>query len=75
MRFAWNLLLGPVLGLTVSGTDQLGLGWCMLALEGPEVFTGGSFGLEGGLIVTLTTSLLIGGLLLVRSRQRPADDD
>jgi uncharacterized protein len=59
MHFAWNFLMGPALGLTVSGTDRLGSGWKIFSLHGPGAFTGGSFGLEGGVIVTIVTLLLI----------------
>lgn len=59
IHFAWNLLLGPVLGLTVSGTGEMGLGWSLFAVEGPALFTGGGFGLEGGLVVTATTTILV----------------
>lgn len=59
MHFAWNLLLGPVLGLTVSGTGELGLGWSLFTFDGPALFTGGGFGLEGGLVVTATTAILV----------------
>ncbi len=64
IHFAWNLLLGPVLGLTVSGTGELGLGWSVFSVDGPELFTGGAFGVEGGLVVTLTTAILITVLAL-----------
>jgi hypothetical protein len=70
IHFAWNSLLGPVLGLTVSGSTGLGGGWRMFTLEGPAVLTGGSFGLEGGLIVTATTALVAGSLLFA-GRGRP----
>jgi len=69
IHFAWNLLLGPVFGLTVSGTGALGLGWKAFEIVGPEIYTGGAFGIEGGLIVTLTTAGLIAVLLLIRVRQ------
>jgi len=69
IHFAWNLLLGPVLGLTVSGTGELGLGWKAFEIAGPALFTGGEFGLEGGLITTLTTTGLVTVLLLIRARQ------
>lgn len=59
IHFAWNLLLGPVLGLTVSGTEKMGLGWQVFSVHGPPLFTGGGFGLEGGLVVTVTSLLLI----------------
>lgn len=70
IHFAWNMLLGPVLGLTISGTGALGLGWDVFELVGPEIFTGGAFGIEGGLIVTLTTAILAMILMLIFARQR-----
>lgn len=39
-------------------------------MEGPEVFTGGAFGIEGGLVVTLSTSVGILVLLLFYSESR-----
>jgi membrane protease YdiL (CAAX protease family) len=69
IHFAWNFLLGTVLGLVVSGQSHLGGGWKMLNLYGPELFTGGPFGLEGGLIVTFTTITgIIAMLILVHQR-------
>ncbi len=69
IHFAWNFLLGPVLGLTVSGSEHLGSGWQLLLIEGPAVFTGGAFGLEGGLVVTLTTLAGVTALLLLGWRR------
>jgi uncharacterized protein len=60
-HFAWNALLGPVLGLTVSGR-AVGLGERALAVGGPALWTGGAFGIEGGLVVTLVTLALIAAL-------------
>lgn len=73
IHFAWNLLLGPVLGLTISGTGELGLGWKAFEIAGPELYTGGTFGIEGGLIVTLTTAGLVIALLVIRARRRNED--
>ena len=74
IHFAWNFLLGPVLGATVSGSSQLGNGWRLLVVGGPELLTGGRFGLEGGLVVTLTTVMGILALALVRrGRSRPVE--
>lgn len=70
IHVAWNVLLGPVLGLTVSGNGELGLGWSVFAIEGPPLFTGGSFGLEGGLLVTLSTAALIAVFLHLGHRRR-----
>lgn len=58
IHYAWNMLLGPALGLTVSGRNQLNSGWRLLTVQGPAWLTGGAFGVEGGLIVTLTTAMV-----------------
>jgi uncharacterized protein len=65
LHFGWNFLQGPVLGLTVSG-QSLDSGWRVFRLEGPPMFTGGAFGLEGGLVATATTVFGITALLLLR---------
>jgi membrane protease YdiL (CAAX protease family) len=57
IHFTWNLLLGPVFGLTVSGQNQLNSGWQLLDVHGPALLTGGPFGMEGGLIVSFTTTI------------------
>ncbi len=59
IHFVWNVLFGPVLGLTESGISNLGYGWKLFIIKGPSLFTGGTFGLEGGLIVTLTAFSII----------------
>ena len=63
IHFAWNFLLGPVFGLAVSGQD-LADKWHLFTLQGPVLFTGGAFGIEGSLIVTLTT--ILGMVILLR---------
>lgn len=45
----WNVAQGPLLGLKVSGID-LELGWQPVALQGPDMMTGGSFGFEGSVL-------------------------
>jgi len=59
IHFTWDVLVGPLLGLTESGRSDLGAGWKMLVIDGPKLFTGGKFGLEGGLVVTLTVFTII----------------
>lgn len=63
IHFGWNFLLGPVLGLSVSG-QNLSDNPDLSALHGPSLFTGGTFGIEGSLIVTVTT--ILGIVLLLR---------
>jgi uncharacterized protein len=69
LHFGWNFLQGPVLGLTVSG-QSVDSGWRVFRLDGPTIFTGGAFGLEGGLVATVTTVLGIVALLLLRPPRR-----
>jgi hypothetical protein len=56
IHFAWNVLEGPVLGLRVSGYQFAGL--LPSRVRGPQAWTGGAFGPEGGLVATLTGVLL-----------------
>ncbi|MDR3625388.1 MAG: type II CAAX endopeptidase family protein [Ignavibacteriaceae bacterium] len=59
IHFSWDVLLGPVFGITESGRSNLGGGWKMFTVNGPKLLTGGPFGMEGGLIVTITTAITI----------------
>jgi hypothetical protein len=61
MHVVWNFTLGPMLGLTVSGSQR----------PGPAQLTGGAFGLEGGLIVTASTCLML-VVVVVTLRRRSA---
>jgi membrane protease YdiL (CAAX protease family) len=66
IHFAWNLLLGPILGLSVSGQD-LSNKWHIFTLQGPPLFTGGVFGVEGSVVVSLSTIL---GIFFLFQRYR-----
>jgi len=67
IHFAWNFLLGPVLGLSISG-QNLANNWRFFTLQGPALATGGAFGLEGSLIVTIATAACIVGLVVWNTR-------
>jgi membrane protease YdiL (CAAX protease family) len=60
MHFGWNFVLGPVLGFPVSGmaTAQI----LVQTVTGPEIWTGGAFGPEAGLVVLPAFAL---GVLMV----------
>lgn len=51
MHLTWNLVQGPILGFEVSGIATPSL--LEPALDGPDLLTGGAFGLEGSLVVTV----------------------
>ncbi len=58
----WNWAQGNLCGLEVSGMPSAGGTFFNLAENGPDIITGGSFGPEGGLAVTI---VLVVSCLLV----------
>lgn len=63
LHTAWNWMQGNVLGLPVSGA-QLGVSPLFrFSTGGPAWWSGGPFGPEGGLVVTIPTLIAIGILL------------
>ncbi|WP_425445876.1 CPBP family intramembrane glutamic endopeptidase [Dethiothermospora halolimnae] len=58
MHFSWNLTLGNIFGLPVSGFNSNGETIITMKQTGPVFFTGGDFGPEGSFITTIV--LLIG---------------
>lgn len=69
IHFTWNFLLGPVLGLSVSGT-ALAEHEPAVAVRGAALYTGGAFGIEASVVVTATTLAGI-ALLWWWYRKRP----
>ena len=60
LHIGWNFFEGVVFGFPVSGLDIYAL--TRISVHGPELWTGGAFGPEAGLIVL--PSLLLGGFLI-----------
>ena len=52
LHFAWNILSGPILGYDVSGFTP-GKALLVAVLQGPAILTGGEFGIEGSIILTV----------------------
>lgn len=52
LHYSWNLITGPILGHEVSGFRMRGTLFSALD-DGPEVVTGGNFGVEGSICVTV----------------------
>jgi membrane protease YdiL (CAAX protease family) len=69
MHFGWNFMLGPVLGLAISASNHFSSGWQLLKVSGPELLTGGKFGLEGGVTTTLATSIIIAVIAMIGRQQ------
>lgn len=50
LHYAVNVMQGPILGLPVSGHPSTGL--VESAMDGPELLTGGAFGIEASLLMS-----------------------
>ena len=71
LHIGWNFFEGVVFGFPVSGLDIYRL--TRIQVHGPEMWTGGAFGPEAGLIVL--PALLIGaGLIFLYTRGRKSND-
>ena len=61
VHITWNFFQGTVFGLPVSGLQPIGATFVASEESGPDLFTGGVFGPEAGLLVVAAT--VIGTLL------------
>jgi len=66
LHIGWNFFEGVVFGFPVSGLDIYAL--TRIKVHGPEIWTGGAFGPEAGLIVL--PSLVLGAFLIYRYTKR-----
>lgn len=69
---AWNWIQGNGLGFEVSGTPALGGTIVNLTETGPDAVTGGEFGPEAGLAVTLV--IVVGIVLLALRKPKPVGE-
>jgi hypothetical protein len=69
IHFGWNLTLGMLLGLPVSGINEFTVAVQGTAV-GPDWLTGGSYGIEA----SLTGTLVVAASFLVLLRLTPARD-
>ncbi len=63
LHIAWNFFEGNVYGFPVSGLNPIGATFLTIKQGGPDLFTGGAFGPEGGLLEP--AAVLLGCLLIV----------
>ncbi len=66
---AWNFVQGNVLGVLVSGLNTNVSLFNSSVVPGKEIISGGSFGLEGGLVTTFVYLIGIVLVLFLRSRR------
>jgi len=69
-HFAWNMTMGPVLGLPVSGIEDFGR-LVDTRLSGPDFVTGGAFGPEGSAVLT---GILVVSIAIAWAVARRASD-
>ena len=67
LHAAWNVMQGPVYGISVSGIAQKG--WIVPRISGPDWLTGGSFGAEAS-VVALACCSVFTVVLVVLARRR-----
>jgi membrane protease YdiL (CAAX protease family) len=73
LHITWNIFEGNVYGFPVSGTSPVGAVFVASRETGPDLWTGGAFGPEGGLLVTgaaLTGIALTAGWVRLSRRGR-----
>jgi hypothetical protein len=72
LHIGWNFFEGVVFGFPVSGLDSYR--FTHITINGPEIWTGGPFGPEAGLV--LIPALILGSMLIfVYTRRRLGDKD
>jgi hypothetical protein len=68
MHFGWNLFEWSVFGFPVSGLEVYKL--IQIQITGPEIWTGGKFGPEAGLVIVPVLAIgAITILLFTRNRK------
>ena len=68
LHFGWNYFQDGIFGMPNSGLTKIP-GWINSAVEGPEWFTGGSFGVEASYVITFLT-VASGIFLLARASKQ-----
>ena len=70
----WNFIQGNVMGLSVSGMDKSSSVFMFEIKEGYNLVTGGDFGPEGGLIVTLVLLIAVGLVKSLKTNKHEISD-
>src|SRR5699024_1075539 len=69
LHFSWNFVQGSVFGFPVSG-NRLDATIIQTAQQGPDIWTGGSFGPEAGILGILGMAIMLGGTIVYTYRSR-----
>ncbi|MCL2481817.1 MAG: CPBP family intramembrane metalloprotease [Propionibacteriaceae bacterium] len=68
LHFAWNITEGPIFGSIVSGNGAQN-SWLTSTWSGPQILSGGQFGLEGSIVPVILLGAL-GVFLLVHAQRK-----
>ena len=60
----WNMTMANIYGIPVSGNKSVGVTFFTTSLKGPDLISGGGFGIEGSIITTIVLAFLI--IILIR---------
>jgi hypothetical protein len=60
---------GSVFGINVSGSDGIRASLLTPTIQGPELWTGGQFGIEASLITVIIWLLITGAMLVLVARR------
>jgi hypothetical protein len=72
---AWNFAQGNIFGMSVSGHESAPGLFTVELPEGSEILTGGSYGIEAGVITTAAALVLIAiSLVIIRKRRNTASN-
>ena len=65
----WNMTMANIYGITVSGNKSVGVTYFTTSLKGPDLISGGGFGVEGSIVTTIVLAILI-VILIWKIKQR-----
>ena len=68
LHWAWNFLQGPIFGFAVSGNTTYKA--LTATVNGPALWTGGSFGAEAGLLALIAATLASAAMLWIAVRRK-----
>ncbi|MBR6151447.1 MAG: CPBP family intramembrane metalloprotease [Lachnospiraceae bacterium] len=69
LHFAWNYVLGGIMGLTVSGGDGAAFGLFLFKVENGTLLNGGTYGIEASVITTVVLGMVLAVMLLLMHKK------
>lgn len=64
----WNMTMANIYGITVSGNKSVGVTFFTTNLKGPDLISGGGFGVEGSIVTTIVLAILL--IILIRKTKK-----